>query len=158
MAGVCFSGSPVMISILSHYSSHHAACDEWLGDTEAALDEHGPQQAQAVFERFCQDMNAHFDAEEQVLFPAFEMASGMHDGPTRVMCAEHAQMRVLMDQVATDLREGTHAAVFDTLQLLYVLMRTHNLKEEQVLYPACDRVLPDPQCEAAIEAIAQVCL
>lgn len=147
-----------MISIRSHYSSHHGACDELLGDTEAALDECGPQQAQAVFERFRQDMNAHFEAEEQVLFPAFEMASGMHDGPTRVMCAEHAQMRALMDQVAAGLREGTQAEVFNTLQLLYVLMRTHNLKEEQVLYPACDRFLPEPQHEAAIEAIAQVCV
>ena len=38
-------------------------------------------------------MLRHFEMEEAVLFPAFEEATGMTQGPTMVMHAEHVQMK-----------------------------------------------------------------
>ena len=47
----------------------------------------------------------HFDAEEAILFPAFEAHTGMSMGPTRVMRNEHDQMRELLDAAKKALDE-----------------------------------------------------
>ena len=86
-------------------------------------------------------MTAHFEAEEGVLFPAFEAATGMGHGPTEMMRHEHEQMRTLLAQLesACDAHDGDgYSGIAETLLML---MQQHNMKEENILYPMCDRVL-----------------
>ncbi len=68
-----------------------------------------------------------------MLFPAFEQATGMTMGPTRVMRMEHEQMRGLLSQMAmaaTDID-----ALVEHGDTLLMLTQQHNMKEEGMLYP-----------------------
>jgi len=85
--------------------------------------------------------------EEEVLFPAFETASGSTMGPTSIMRHEHEQMRNLfaeMDQAIDTQSADDYLGASETL---LVLMQQHNAKEEQILYPMTDRVLEAQQSE-----------
>ena len=126
---------------------HHKHCDELFAAAEAAALDRDWAVAQRLVPDFIAEMETHFRTEEETLFPAFEAATGMTLGPTRMMRLEHAQMRELFSQMLGMLesRDGTgFAGVAETL---LVLMQQHNMKEENILYPMCDRGL-DTQADA----------
>jgi len=80
-----------------------------------------------------------------VIFPAFEQATGMTDGgPTSVMRSEHAQMRGLIEQMGVAADADNYDELVDIGDTLLMLTQQHNQKEEQMLYPMCDRALADP--------------
>ncbi|MCC7418468.1 MAG: DUF2249 domain-containing protein [Acidobacteria bacterium] len=83
----------------------------------------------------------HIEAEERLLFPAFEQATGIHNGPTSVMRAEHAEIRRIIDAVRAALGQPDADAAKTALGRLVELLATHNAKEEQILYPMTDRVI-----------------
>jgi iron-sulfur cluster repair protein YtfE (RIC family) len=114
------------------FTDDHRACDELWAAVEAAADDgHG---VEAAFDAFDAAMRRHMDMEERVLFPAFEEATGMTMGPTRVMRAEHDQMRGLLSQM-----KGADAdSMLDHGDTLLMLIQQHNVKEEGMLYPMCD--------------------
>jgi hemerythrin-like domain-containing protein len=94
----------------------------------------------------------HHRKEEGVLFPAMT-ASGLpqHGGPISVMLAEHEQGRVFtraMRQAATRLEQGdmnARAEVVRNAQGYVALLQQHIIKENNVLFPMADRVIPAPQ-------------
>ncbi|MBI3525630.1 MAG: hemerythrin domain-containing protein [Betaproteobacteria bacterium] len=132
--------------ILPH---HHRHCDVIFTAAEKSAQRGNWTECDAACEQFSRQLLAHFDAEESLLFPAFESASGMREGPTQVMRLEHGQMRQLLGQLgaARLARDAeTFAGVAETL---LILMQQHNMKEENILYPMCDRVL-----EAQTEQLA----
>lgn len=94
-------------------------------------------------------LETHFTAEEETLFPAFEQASGMRSGPTAVMREEHRQMRGLLQMLQQALAVQDGEAFVGAAETLLILMQQHNMKEENILYPMCDR-LP----EAATVSVA----
>ncbi|MDP3033441.1 MAG: hemerythrin domain-containing protein, partial [Rhodocyclaceae bacterium] len=79
--------------------------------------------------------------EEAVLFPAFEAATGMAGGPTQMMRSEHARMRELLGQMRSAQTAQEGDAFAGAAETLLVFMQQHNLKEENILYPMCDRSL-----------------
>jgi hemerythrin-like domain-containing protein len=91
-------------------------------------------------------MQAHFQAEEEVLFPAFEAATGMRAGPTQMMRYEHEQMRSLLEQWVTGCAAQDEEGCAGVAETLLMLMQQHNMKEENILYPMCDQAL-DAQAE-----------
>ena len=72
---------------------HHRHCDDLFVAAEAAVQRGDWMAAASAFMRFQTQMAAHFDAEEGLLFPAFEEATGSSAGPTEMMRYEHEQMR-----------------------------------------------------------------
>ncbi|MDC0358952.1 hemerythrin domain-containing protein, partial [Oligoflexia bacterium] len=103
-------------------------------------------------------MRRHFAMEEEVLFPAFENASGMSQGgPTFVMRMEHDQMRGVLDQMGTLMAAGNFEDVKDQGDTLLMLIQQHNIKEEGMLYPMCDEHLEQiwPQLKADLKALVE---
>ena len=128
---------------------HHKHCDDLFAAAEAAVNEHRWADGNAAHDRFQAEMLAHFATEEDVLFPAFEAASGMTGGPTQMMRFEHAQMRALLGALATTVAAGDGDGFGGTAETLLILMQQHNMKEENILYPMCDRALAG--CDLPIE-------
>ncbi|MFC3530997.1 hemerythrin domain-containing protein [Vogesella facilis] len=122
------------------FTQVHRACDDQFVAVEDALRDGDWPQVVASCHAFCQAMEQHFAEEENVLFPAFEQASGISQGPTVVMRHEHAEMRVLMDDMRAAAAALDGAALAGAADTLLLLMQQHNLKEENILYPMCDRV------------------
>ncbi|MFA6310446.1 MAG: hemerythrin domain-containing protein [Sterolibacterium sp.] len=121
--------------------AHHKHCDELFAIAEEAAQTGDWAACGEQCGRFVGAMLAHFEAEEGLLFPAFESVTGMSGGPTQIMRMEHSQMRELFRQLeaarcAQDAE--TFAGVAETL---LILMQQHNMKEENILYPMCDQAL-----------------
>ncbi len=113
----------------------HRACDALLGQLRSAAKAADWAAAGMAFKTLQHDVLAHFAAEEEILFPAFESRTGMTCGPTRVMRMEHDEARELM----LDLAEAVAACDADGVrghgEALLILLQQHNMKEENILYP-----------------------
>jgi len=120
---------------------HHRHCDDLFAAAEEAALAGDWSKAVPAFERFNAQMHAHFDAEETLLFPAFEAATGMSAGPTRMMRFEHDQMRGLLAQLASACEARDSQEYGGNAETLLMLMQQHNMKEENILYPMCDQSL-----------------
>ena len=119
---------------------HHRHCDDLFVAAEEAVQRADWAAAASAFERFQGQMEAHFSAEEQLLFPAFEALAG-GSGPTRVMRMEHEQMRPLLAQLEAACAAHDGDGYAGAAETLLILMQQHNMKEENILYPMCDQAL-----------------
>ncbi len=138
-----------MPTISQSFSADHAACDEALATAEEAVQASTWDKAAVFFKTFNMLMERHFNAEETVLFPAFERATGMAGGPPAVMRMEHAQIRGLLGQMQQAVKTQDQDAYLGASETLLILMQQHNMKEEHILYPMCDQHVSN-----AAEAVA----
>jgi hemerythrin-like domain-containing protein len=120
---------------------HHRHCDDLFVAAEEAAQRGDWAAAATAFEHFYGQMKAHFEAEEGLLFPAFEAATGMSAGPTQMMRHEHEQMRSLLAQLATACAASDGEGYAGAAETLLMLMQQHNMKEENILYPMCEQAL-----------------
>lgn len=130
-----------MNTIRGLLADHHRQCDELFAATEQAIETGAWEQAASNFSRFSESMQQHFDAEEKLLFPAFEARTGMTMGPTAVMRSEHAQIRELMEAAAAAVEARDADDYAGYAETLHIMTQQHNMKEEYVLYPMCDQYL-----------------
>lgn len=130
-----------MTNLTEPLHRHHKHCDDMFADAEAAVAAKDWARASPLVLNFQKELEGHFRTEEELLFPAFEAVTGMTGGPTQMMRFEHAQMRELMDQMQLALRDRAVDNFAGAAETLLILMQQHNMKEENILYPMCDRSL-----------------
>jgi iron-sulfur cluster repair protein YtfE (RIC family) len=130
------AGADTVTAILGQ---DHRRLDGLLADAKRALTAGERPRAAALFAAFRDGLERHIVAEEEVLFPAFEALTGITTGPTRVMRAEHADIRAYLAEVANRLAAGGGEGLATPLASLTALLYAHNGKEERILYPATDR-------------------
>lgn len=126
----------------------HRDCDARFARAEAAAADGDLETARGAYAEFESALEHHLAVEEQVLFTEFEARTGMLGGPTAVMRMEHEQIRTLMGQLRQALGSGDLDDFLGFGETLNVLIQQHNMKEEQMLYPMCDRALAD--CAGAL--------
>lgn len=130
-----------MTSISQFLTEDHRHCDTLFADAESAVADGKLETALRLVEQFLHAMETHFSMEENVLFPAFEDATGMVMGPTQVMRSEHRQMRDVFAQIRQAAADGDAELFLGLSETLLMLMQQHNLKEEQMLYRMADNAL-----------------
>lgn len=121
--------------------AHHRHCDDLFAVAEEAAQMGDWEACDAGCSAFVRDMLAHIEAEENLIFPAFESATGMSGGPTEIMRMEHNQMRELIGQMEVALRNKDAETFSGVAETLLILTQQHNMKEENILYPMCDQAL-----------------
>lgn len=84
-------------------------------------------------------LRRHIYLEEEFLFPLLHEAEPGLAAPVFVMLREHAQVWGLLDALERSADDGTGTELGKrlTVRLLH-----HNLKEEKILYPRTDDLLP----------------
>jgi hemerythrin-like domain-containing protein len=97
----------------------------------------------AGIDHFAEMLLRHIDAEESVLFPAFEATAVRSGRATDVMRDEHDQLLYHLHQLESHAALRDFDAVQEIAMLLSVLLELHHPKEERVFYPRCDRGLGD---------------
>ncbi|HXT91598.1 MAG TPA: hemerythrin domain-containing protein [Trebonia sp.] len=119
-----------------------ASALEWehheIDDGIAAFDVAPGDQQPLV--RAIRALRRHIYLEEEILFPLLHRAEPALGAPLFVMLREHAQIWGLLDSLERDL-DAAAASPALVRQLSSHLMH-HNLKEEKVLYPRADELLP----------------
>jgi hemerythrin-like domain-containing protein len=129
-------------SLIEHFTLDHRSCDGRWADVEATVEARKAEDIAAAWQRFDASMRRHLQMEEEVLFPAFEEATGMSGGgPTFIMRSEHEQMRGLLGQMGAAAGAGDFQELVDLGDTLLMLIQQHNSKEEQMLYPMAERAL-----------------
>ena len=130
------------MSTIAELMTHdHRACDHDFARAETLAAKADWSGAAEALDAFARALNAHFDAEEQHLFPAFEAATGMTHGPTHVMRGEHRDMRDALERLQAALRAQDGDDFAGEAETLLIMMQQHNMKEENILYPMCDQHL-----------------
>ncbi len=136
-----------MKKISGTFSSDHVHCDELFFRSEEHVQRLEWWRAKETLTRFVEDMNQHFLKEENILFPALEKITPNAQGPTQAMRLEHADMRQLMKNMLDDIETQDADHFIGTSETLLIMMRQHNTKEENILYPMADSVLAESQGE-----------
>lgn len=109
--------------------------------------------AKKVFSEFKRGLQRHIVWEEEFLFPRFEERTGAgNGGPTAVMRLEHRRIKGLLDAIHDRVAVGKTDTDEYEHELKDVLM-VHNTKEESVLYPGIDGVLPEGEAAEMITAM-----
>ena len=85
-------------------------------------------------------LRRHIYLEEEHLFPPLREA-GMF-GPVMVMIHEHGQMWPILDTIEELLATGINDTTALLCRDLLTQLAAHNMKEEQILYPQADDLLP----------------
>lgn len=92
------------------------------------------------FEEAARVLHRHIYLEEEILFPEVE-ARGV-EGPTAVMAQEHGEIWRLLDEIRDLARQDPlDKRLAQAFAALRNVLEEHNFKEEQILYPASDRLL-----------------
>lgn len=94
--------------------------------------------AKPYFREFFKGLRRHIVWEEEVLFPFFEKVTGIMAGPTEVMRREHRQIGEILDRLHQKVRDANPDTDKEEQEVLAVL-KPHNEKEENILYPAIDQ-------------------
>lgn len=138
------------------FTASHRHCDGQLAQLEHALAAADWDAADRLFHVFQDELQGHLATEEEILFPAFEQVTGQALGPTQVMRDEHEQMRELLQEMAQALTTRDATALPGVVETLLILIQQHNIKEEQVLYPMLDDMVPEAVRQDALVKLGHV--
>lgn len=127
--------------IITFFSDDHRECDELWAAVEGAVTSKDQAKTASAWPVFSKRLLQHLAMEEDVLFPAFEAATGLRGGPTMVMRAEHTQMRGVLAEMERRLAGGDLDGLLDQGDTLLMLIQQHNAKEEGMLYPMAQQAL-----------------
>ena len=145
--------------IVSQYMTpEHRACDTIFAKAENLVAGGDWEQAEEAYVNFANDVLLHFKKEEETLFPAFEKQTGSEQGPTQVMRFEHEQVKGLIGKMAEAIEGKDKDAYLSLAESMMILLQQHNMKEEQMLYAMCDRVIPRTEREVLLETMEQEAL
>lgn len=144
-----------MTRISEFMMSDHRRCDDALARAAQVAATDDWSAASAAFEAFHAAITRHIAAEEELLFPAFEKATGRSSlgGPTEIMRVEHEQLREVFDWMARVLASREVDLYRELHEALFALLLQHNVKEERMMYPMLDRALG----EQADELVGRCC-
>jgi hemerythrin-like domain-containing protein len=143
-----------MTTITSVLTADHREEDQLFASAAAAAERGNWLECERQFDAFLRGLKRHMKIEEDILFPAFEEASGMLGGPTYVMRSEHQLMLAGLEQIAAAIAAGNDNLFRALADSFLALMNAHSAKEERVLYPMCDNLLAGAAGEEVRESIA----
>ncbi|MCS6295826.1 MAG: hemerythrin domain-containing protein [Nitrospira sp.] len=112
--------------------------------------------AAAAFVEFKFGLQRHIVWEEDVLFPKWEENSGMAEGgPTQVMRTEHRIIGDCLEAIHQKVQAKNPESDLEEQRLLDVL-KSHNMKEERILYPSIDQVISDGERAELYQAMKDI--
>lgn len=119
---------------------HHTRCEALRAAAAAALEAGEWEAFAGRLQTLRAGLYSHFAYEEEELFPECERLGGMREA-IETLRAEHRDMRAILDALASASAkhdpEGCRAEFAAVTQLL----RQHQAREEQLLYPVLARLL-----------------
>lgn len=113
-----------------------------------------PPEALEAFQEFHERLERHIHWEEGILFPAVaSKAPPLAMGPIRVMKMEHEEIRKHKAAALDALKKGDGESARTHSDAMLGVLKEHNAKEEQVLYPACDQLLSSAETQAILAEV-----
>ena len=108
------------------------------------------ERAEELREFFARRLEAHFRAEEEVLFPQIRSRIPESRAILDQLCREHEEIRKAMPRLLGE--SGLSKIIFD----LGDLLERHIRKEERELFPLFERHLGDAGADAVADGIRRI--
>jgi len=126
-----------MKEITEFMGNDHARLDAIFKEFQA-LKNQELKRAKDVFSEFKSGLERHIVMEESILFPIFELRTGMHSsGPTFVMRMEHREIKDHLQRIQTSI-SADDIKTDELEEGLVQILTAHDDKEENILYPWID--------------------
>jgi len=142
-----------MSGITSFMTADHKQCDDIFVEFENHISSENWSELASAWQSFTKILNHHLTLEESILFPEFESATGMSQGPSAVMRAEHKQIRSMVNEIQEAINSQDSAQCQGVADTLMIMIQQHNMKEEQMLYPMCDQHLDAQRVLSAFKTV-----
>lgn len=140
------------ILILDYFKEDHDRLDD-LFEKFREIRERTPGNGADFFELFKAGLEQHIQWEEQILFPVFEQKTGMvGQGPTVVMRLEHQEIKKLLSEIDSGIRSQKEETK-RYAQALFDILKEHNTKEEEILYPMIDEATSEMERQEILEKV-----
>jgi len=132
-----------MITITDALRGEHAVIYRLLSHVESACDAGDLERTQTLAGELEAALEAHARLEDELLFSSLDsvLPAG---GPLAVMRAEHEEIEGLLASFP-NLTDAADAC--ESMQRLASVARDHFAKEEQVLFPMAEQMLPPDQLQ-----------
>lgn len=134
-----------MDSVTTYLAADHDRLDAILVEVCHEIEGGRAAAASARFGDFHRGLRRHIRIEEELVFPFFDLRSGMSGGPTAVMREEHRAIEQALVRMDAALVAGDDEAFRAGVVELRQVLGDHNEREERVLYPMTDRMLSDSE-------------
>lgn len=142
-------------TVTAYYAKDHDRLDGLFKTFQSTKRTDFPK-AKEAFVRFKFGLQRHIVWEEDILFPFFEQKTGMKEGgPTAMMRMEHREIRDALESIHRKVAEKDPGSDEAEERLVTVLTQ-HNVKEEEILYPAIDRLLTEEEKETVFKRMEDV--
>jgi iron-sulfur cluster repair protein YtfE (RIC family) len=147
--------TPLPASIPQAFADDHERMRAILKRAATACRDSAQRDARVAFRAFAADLRRHIRVEDEVLFPVFEVHTGLRDrGPTAVMRHEHRAIEARLDRIDAALANDTELELVErSLLELGSVLADHDRREEMVLYPACERIFSGRERIQAVQAL-----
>ena len=134
--------------ISNYFNADHQRLDLIFCKFKSKLKNQQP--ATANFNAFKAGLLRHIEWEERLLFPKFELKTGMiNQGPTVVMKNEHHLLKMILRAIDENIN---NPSVWEFIEELEEVINNHNQKEEMILYPEIDNLFNEEEkADIAIE-------
>lgn len=96
-------------------------------------------EARALLRRFSDEIRAHIRYEEEQLLPIFRRAGRISGGAPELFINEHRKIEKALTRLLRSRRRDRVAIIEEEFRLKE-LLRHHDLREKNILYPVLDRV------------------
>jgi hemerythrin-like domain-containing protein len=128
-------------TIAAYFTAEHHRLNALLDEVADGVADGRFAAARGAWETFHAGLVRHLRIEEELVFPVFEVRSGMSDGPTVALRIEHGQIRRIVALLGAALEREDAPAFRDALGFLDAFVMDHESKEEHVLFPTTDQLL-----------------
>jgi hemerythrin-like domain-containing protein len=125
----------------AYQSREHAWFLSTLAEATGLVSSGALADARARFSVFASGLERHMRLEEEVLFPLFEVRTGLVGGPTALMREEHREIANAIGRMREGLERGSAAVFQEGHGQFRQFFAAHASKEEHFLYPTLDRML-----------------
>ena len=144
-----------MKTITKYFEDDHDRLDDLFNNFQASKTTDFVK-AKAFFAEFITGLKRHILWEEEILFPLFEEKRALSSGgPTAMMRLEHRRIAEWLDAIHNKVKVADPNSDAEEQRLLAILS-LHNMKEENILYPAIDHSLSPADVEKVFEQMKQI--
>ena len=140
---------------MSYLAADHDRLGGMLADVCREMEAGRPETAAERYAAFDSALTRHIRIEEELVFPFFEMRSGLSGGPTTVMREEHRTIQHALGLIREALAARDERAFRAGMSALGDVLPEHREREERILYPMTDRMLSASERDIFVQRLKQ---
>jgi iron-sulfur cluster repair protein YtfE (RIC family) len=125
----------LMQTVCAQLIEDHKHCDQLFLEVEKHVVHCRWEEAAVGFLAFNAVFEQHIATEESTFFPLIKHAGGEDAWPLEDLRSEHAKLQMILIRLGEAIGKRNKEDFYLHAESFFILMHTHSIKEEQILYP-----------------------